>query len=108
MIGAAYVYSPSEPTELEFGAGLGFSGVQLSLMPKLALGSKHHRVLLGVGPSLGIADGVSYTTAWVNGDVGYEYRATSGFSIALSVGFTAELAGCWGPIAATRKANSEA
>lgn len=96
MIGATYVYSPSIPTELEFGMGFGRSGQQISFMPKLALGSRHHRLLLGVGPSLGLgAAGPKNPTVWINGDIGYEYRAESGFSVALSVGFTAGVAGCW-------------
>src|SRR5205814_4032658 len=90
--GVAYAYSPSQNLELELGMGAGFTGVQLSFMPKLTVGTKH-RFVLGAGVSVGV--GTSFfeqpATAFVNVDMGYEFRAKNGFVFYAAVGPTIPL-----------------
>jgi hypothetical protein len=94
FIGATYAYAPVDQLELEAGVGFGMSGLQLSFMPKLAIGSSRHRLLLGIGPSMGVNVDDGATSTWMNGEIGYEYRAKGGFSLAVAGGFTAGLGGC--------------
>jgi hypothetical protein len=80
-----------ESLAIEAGVGYGLSGLQLSLMPKQRVGGRHHALVVGLGPSVGIGGGAS---VWLNGDIGYEYRARNGFSIGIAVGGTLGIAGC--------------
>lgn len=96
-MGGTLTYSPRPEFQFELGTGIGYSGVQLSLMPKLAIGVRNHRLLIGVGPSLGVGSNpkpaqtcISY---WLNADVGYEYRSPGGFSFLMAVGVFRGLAG---------------
>jgi hypothetical protein len=93
--GISYGYAPSDRLAIEAGLGYGMSGVQLSLMPKWSFGQRH-RLVLGLGPSLGLLPDGKSVSLWLNGDVGYELRAASGFSIAIVLGYTQGLAGCLG------------
>jgi hypothetical protein len=90
LIGITYTYSPVQLFQIELGSGLGFSGFQFSLMPKLSLGDDHHRFVLGVGPSVGIArdsnPSYTYLAYWLNAEVGYEYRSAGGFSFLIAAG----------------------
>jgi len=90
--GLAYAYSPTEHLELEAGVGGGFSGLQLSFMPKLTVGTTH-RFVFGAGLSVGIGSGFfeQRVAPFVNVDVGYEYRARSGFVFYAAVGPTIPL-----------------
>jgi hypothetical protein len=95
--GGTYTYSPVPTIQFELGTGLGLSGLQISLMPKVLVGDKGHSFVIGVGPSTGIdpssQDHHTYVSYWLNGDVGYEYRGPSGFSFLVALGVTAALAG---------------
>jgi hypothetical protein len=87
---------------LETGAGLGFTGPQLSIMPKLAFGDGHHSFLSGVGVAAGIYgdqpgyEGPEHSPKppivwWVNADLaGYQYRGERGYFL-LAAGFTMNL-----------------
>jgi len=90
-MGATYTYSPVQSLQLELGAGLGFSGLQLSLMPKVSVGSDRHRLVVGVGPSVGIDPDNNpphtYVAYWLNAEMGYEYRSVGGFSFLIAGGF---------------------
>ena len=91
--GLSYAYAPSEQSVLEAGVGYGLTGLQLSLMPKYTIG-KIHRLVLGLGPSLGMRLDQNGTGLWLNGDAGYEVRADNGMSITLVIGFTKGITGC--------------
>jgi hypothetical protein len=90
--GITYVHAPFRHLDVEAGAGLGVSGLQISLMPKFVLGDSH-RLLLSAGPSVGYFN-PDRMSLWVNADVGYEFRSLAGFSVGLMVGWTQGLAGC--------------
>ena len=91
--GLTYAYAVSENWAVEAGLGLGLTGVQLSLMPKLAFG-RNHRFVVGLGPSVGsMLDGQNTTSLWLNGDLGYEFRDDNGFSVSFVGGFTKGIAG---------------
>jgi hypothetical protein len=96
-IGASYTYAPRPEVEFELGAGLGFTGFQLSTMPKLSFGNKTNRIVLGLGPSVSMDSSTTphqhYVGYWLNGEVGYERRTPSGFAVLVAAGFTAGLAG---------------
>jgi hypothetical protein len=89
-LGVSYAYAPIRQAEIEIGAGVGFSGYQLSLMPKLALGVGGDRFVLGVGPSASIDSGSApkreYIAYWLNAEIGYEHRTPSGLSVLVAVG----------------------
>ena len=102
--GASYSIEPAgKPVMLELGMGIGYSGAQLSVMPKLVLGSRAHRFTTGVGVSVGIpglkvVGGPPGTvlgrrlTPWLNADIaGYDYRSDSGFTLAAAAGLTLPL-----------------
>ena len=109
LFGVSVGWAPSEWFEIEGGIGVGFTGLQLSLMPKLALGSLRHRFLLGGGASVGIggeelrlddddrdddASSEVLVIPWFNADVGYEYRwVTNGgvMSVMIATGLTMTL-----------------
>jgi hypothetical protein len=109
FIGATYAFAPVTPLLLEAGIGYGGSGLQLSAMPKLALGLLEDRFILGAGWSMGIVPGTPKTGSpctgacandatgnivhFVNVDVGYEHRNTQHFSMQFSIGM-------WGIVAA--------
>jgi hypothetical protein len=96
-LGGTVTVAPIPEVQLELGAGLGLAGVQFSLMPKLALGNRHDRLILGAGPTLAVGENPnpSRTCAslWLNLEVGYEYRSTRGFSFLIAVGLTKGVAG---------------
>jgi hypothetical protein len=96
-MGATFTYAPRPELQIELGAGLGLTGLQLSLMPKASLGSRHHRFLVGVGPSTAIGTNTKPAATcvswWLNAEVGYEYRSASGFSFLLAAGITKGVAG---------------
>jgi len=94
-IGVTYTRTFADLFGLEGGLGWGFSGVQLSLMPKLFLGSAHHRLVLGVGPSMGVPteshDSSGDPTApigYVNVEFGYDLRTESGVAFEIALGAT--------------------
>jgi hypothetical protein len=89
--GVTYAYSPLAETQLELGAGYGMTGLQLSFMPKVSLGSERHRFVTGLGPSLGVERGGN--SYWLNADLGYEYRSEGGFSFLVAGGLTYGIGG---------------
>lgn len=95
FIGGTYSFSPIPQLELEAGTGLGLTGIQVSVMPKLSLGCASHRFILGVGPSVGIDpyDGPVHASYWLNAEIGYAYRSEGGFSFLVAAGVTAALGG---------------
>jgi hypothetical protein len=97
FLGATYTYSPVPAIQFELGTGLGLSGIQLSFMPKMLIGSDGHYFVVGAGPSLGIKpsdqDQHTYISYWLNGDVGYEYRGPNGISFLIAFGVTYGLGG---------------
>lgn len=97
-LGTSYTRSLTSLLQLEAGVGVGLSGVQLSLMPKLSAGQGRHRYVGGIGVSaaifLGAGPDDSPAFAWLNADVlGYEYRSSGGFTLLAAVGLTVGLAG---------------
>lgn len=127
--GIAYSRNLSKNFQLEAGAGLGFSGVQLSLMPKLTLGSGKHRFVSGLGlsvglPSAGADDGImslsKTPSLWLNCDiVGYQLKSSptngkSSFFLLAAIGLTVGLAGeyhepdfCFGPSGACAESSAD-
>lgn len=97
LLGGTYTYSPVPAIQFELGAGVGFTGIQLSLMPKLLAGRNGYYFVFGVGPSVGInpseQDQHTYISYWLNAEMGYEYRSPSGFSFLLAGGVTYGLGG---------------
>jgi hypothetical protein len=85
-------YSPIDPLLVEVGVGWGESGLQLSAMPKVALGSDRNRFIFGCGPSTGLDRG-GQTSYWLSLDLGYEYRAPQGFVLYVAGGTTLGLDG---------------
>jgi hypothetical protein len=96
-IGATYTYAPVPLLQVELGSGLGFSGIQFSLMPKVSLGTDRHRLVMGIGPSVGINPDDNpphtYVAYWLNAEVGYEFRADVGFTFLIAGGYFRSLAG---------------
>ena len=60
-LGVTYSYFADDSLGLEAGLGVGATGLQLSLMPKLRLGAGRHRFVAGAGLSAGIYAGVGNT-----------------------------------------------
>ena len=92
-VGGTLTYSPVPAFQIELGVGLGITGLQLSVMPKLSLGHlPRYHLILGLGPSLsGLhkdSQGVVQYSVWLNGEVGYEYRSPGGFAFLVAGGFT--------------------
>ena len=96
-IGVTYTYAPIPAFQIELGSGIGFSGPQFSLMPKLSLGDGRNRFLAGIGPSVGLdwygSLGSGPASYWLNVDVGYEYRTPGGYSFLVAVGIFRGIAG---------------
>jgi hypothetical protein len=100
LVGGTFTYAPRPQVQIELGSGIGFSLFQFSLMPKVTLGSKRERFVLGVGPSVGVAPSsaencpatacVSY---WLNAEAGFEFRSVGGFSFLMAIGVVKGLAG---------------
>ena len=82
---------------LEIGGGWGYSGWQLSLMPKVSLGNSRDWFVAGAGVSVSWPTDPRYAAGhpvWLNVDVGGgEHRFASGLAVSGSVGFTGGLGG---------------
>ena len=96
-IGGTYTYAPVPELQMEFGSGIGLSGIQFSFMPKLSVGDRKNRLILGAGPSMGVYPdnnpSHTYVSYWLNAEVGYEYRSVGGFSFLIAAGITRGIAG---------------
>jgi hypothetical protein len=96
-VGLAYTHRISNVFALEGGLGYGWTGAQLSLMPKLVFGSDHDRFVTGVGLSLSVpgaelSRGGRQPVVWVNFDaLGYEHHGWGGFVFSVAVGTTTSL-----------------
>ncbi|MGZ6144244.1 MAG: hypothetical protein ACXWLM_12965 [Myxococcales bacterium] len=102
--GVDLVVAPAERVRVEFGAGYGITGWQLSVMPKWAkpIGSDTW-FLLGLGPSVSLKrlDPAAYASefhrtgvaVWLNADAGVERASASGWIFFLSGGLTAAVYG---------------
>jgi hypothetical protein len=82
---------------VEAGAGLGFSGYQLSLMPKAVFFEGRDHVITGAGLAVAfpanpkVSDG---HPVWLNVDaIGYEHRFPNGASVSVFAGITYGLGG---------------
>jgi hypothetical protein len=96
-LGVAFEHDLAENFAIEAGGGFGWTGAQLSLMPKLVFGSEHDRFITGAGlsvavPAAKLEDGTHEVVVWLNVDLGgYEHRAEGGFVFTISAGFTTSL-----------------
>jgi hypothetical protein len=100
MVGVDYQFAPSRWLRLEGSAGLGVTGAQLSIMPKIALGSGTCAFIAGFGPSLAVGGQQAMpghgpnpdVIPWLNLDLpGIECRARSGLSLQATLGLTIPL-----------------
>jgi len=96
-LGATFTYAPRPELQIELGTGLGLSGFQFSLMPKVSVGTRRERLVVGVGPSVAIGTSANpeqtCVSLWLNAEVGYEFRSASGFSFLVAAGITKGIAG---------------
>jgi hypothetical protein len=77
--------------QLEVGAGLGFWGWQLSLMPKVSFGTERDRYVGGVGVSVTVPprhdECCDASPIWLVVDaIGYEHRFDSGLALGFALG----------------------
>jgi hypothetical protein len=95
-VGVTYAHEPLPFFQFEVGAGLGFSGVQFSAMPKYVACDGSHCFISGAGLSLAVPTSAAATghPTWLNIDaLGYGYRSISGASFDIAVGVGAGLGG---------------
>lgn len=96
-LGAALVVAPVDHAQIEVGTGLGASGVQLSVMPKLTIGGSRDHFVAGAGVSVAFPWRAMTATGhpvWLNVDAaGYEHMSKHGFAFLVAVGFTGGLGG---------------
>ena len=96
-VGAALVIAPLNHAQIEVGTGLGVSGVQVSLMPKLTIGNPQDHFIAGAGVSLAFpwrATSATGHPVWLNVDAaGYEHMSKHGFAFLVAVGLTGGLGG---------------
>jgi hypothetical protein len=82
---------------LEVGAGYGYSGYQLSFMPKIVLGEPHDHFVAGVGVSVAFPDDAWVASGhpiWLNIDaLGFEHRFETGIAVSATVGVSGGLGG---------------
>jgi hypothetical protein len=67
-LGLTLGYQPSRRSEIEVGIGRGYTGLQVSLMPKALLGPGALRLMLGAGPSYSTTG--SDSQIWLNAELG--------------------------------------
>jgi hypothetical protein len=97
-LGVTYTYAPTHSLLLESGIGVGWTGLQLEVMPKLSFGSAKNRVLLGAGPSVGFSTGPAAENDdgpvyWLNLEVGWQRFFPNGVAFLLAFGTTTIVAG---------------
>lgn len=108
-LGIVYSRPVHRSVAIEIGAGVGFSGVQLSAMAKLRRGEGRTKFTPGVGVSVGLPvlgtaihgghpmgdddmRGADVTSAWLDVDLlGVEHRTRSGLVLSASGGVTLAL-----------------
>jgi hypothetical protein len=103
-LGLVYQFAATHVVRVEGGVGVGFSGVQLSLMPKLVAGRGTCGFVAGFGASLAVGGTVGDSESasspqpepgaipWLNLDVpGLECHNDAGFSFEATLGVTMAL-----------------
>jgi hypothetical protein len=102
-LGVTYAHDVGPHFQLEAGAGMGVTGYQLSVMPKLVFGGGTRRFVMGVGAAAGLTTrddahvGPDHEPKpplvwWLNADLlGYEYHAAGGGLFVVAVGLTTNL-----------------
>src|SRR5438046_4406654 len=82
--GITFTQAFGETFRVEAGVGAGFSGTQVSLMPKLVLGGARDHFVTGIGIAYTISPDARFTDGnpvWLNIDaLGYEHLFASGFA----------------------------
>jgi hypothetical protein len=103
--GASIWYDLTPAFRSEVGIGLGFSGLQISILGRGLFGSPTHRFVPGLGFSLGVPIGNTYLSdhgsfgesspvivPWLNVDaLGYEYQSDDGWTALIAIGGTTPL-----------------
>lgn len=91
-VGLALARAAGDYAQIEAGVGIGGSGVQLSLMPKLLFGSPFNHFICGAGLSLAVPTNPAEATGypiWLNVDVvGFEHLSDNGFAFLIAAGLT--------------------
>ena len=76
--GLTYDRDLSRRWQIQAGAGLGSTGLELSLMPRFLLRTgARHALFIGMGPSVGLPLNLIMdqpTAVWANGEAGYQYE----------------------------------
>ena len=97
FLGITLVRALGEHAQIELGTGIGFSGYQFSVMPKIVVGSPRSHFLAGVGLSVADPTNPLHTTGhpvWLNVDaLGYEVVSNHGFGVLVALGITKGLGG---------------
>jgi len=82
---------------LEAGLGVGFTGVELSLMPQVVYGGAGDYYVGGAGISVTLLSDSQYVSGypvWLNIDIlGYEHKFDSHLAFSLALGLTGGLGG---------------
>ena len=85
--GVTYSFAPFEYLMLEQGVGYGFTGVAISTMPKLVLGTVQTRLLVGAGYAAAIPpSSPGAVLHYVNMEAAFEYRWPSGWAFHFAFG----------------------
>jgi hypothetical protein len=96
-LGIAFARTFGGLLQMEAGVGTGYSGTQLSLMPKIVLGSRDVYFVTGAGLSVASPTNPLHATGhlvWLNVDaVGLELISRHGFTFQGSAGITKGLGG---------------
>ena len=96
-VGSSLVLAAVRHVEVELGMGLGGSGLQLSLMPKLTLGDPQDHFVFGAGVSVAVPWNDTSATGhplWLNVDaIGYEHLSRGGLAFLAAAGLTHGLGG---------------
>ena len=97
FVGVTLVHAFGDHAQLELGTGIGFTGYQFSVMPKVVLGYPRNHFVAGVGLSVAAPTNPVNATGhpvWLNVDaVGYELVSNYGFAFLIAAGVTKGLGG---------------
>jgi hypothetical protein len=95
--GVTLVRAFGQHVQIELGTGVGLSGYQFSLMPKIVLGSPYSHFVAGLGLSVASptrADQETGHPVWLNVDaIGYEFVSRLGLAFLVTAGVTKGLGG---------------
>lgn len=95
--GITFTQAFGQTFRIEAGVGRGFSGTQVSLMPKIVLGGARDHFVTGIGIAYTISPDTRFTDGnpvWLNIDaLGYEHLFASGFAFSFAVGIDRGLGG---------------